>query len=145
MLRRKGFTILELMIVMAVIAILIGIALPRFKGMRDEGNIARAKGELRTLQTGVESYRIHSSAYPTTLGNLNASSTVPNVVGNTLPYDPFGSTNTTNYGYATSGSYYVIYSVGVSGSGTASISNTGNVTAASNVIYVSNGDPASGG
>ena len=71
MLRRKGFTILELLIVIAVIAILVGIALPRFKGMQDEGNIARAKGELRMLTTAVESYYIHNNnTLPTALSNL---------------------------------------------------------------------------
>jgi general secretion pathway protein G len=143
---RKGFTIIELLIVIAVIAILIGIALPKFKGMRDEGNIAKAKGELRTLQTAVESYKIHTNSYPTALGNLNANTTVPNIIGSTLPYDPFGATSTTNYGYSANGSYYVIYSIGVNGNGTASVDNaSGNVTAANNSIYVSNGTPGSGG
>lgn len=141
---RKGFTILELLIVIAVIAILVGIALPRFKGMRDEGNIARAKGEMRSLQTAIESYRIHAGSYPTALGNLNAASTVPNVIGNTLCYDPFAAANV-NYGYNTNGSFYVVYSIGVNGSGTATIDNAGNVTAANNVVYVSNGSPGSGG
>ncbi|UCD15446.1 MAG: prepilin-type N-terminal cleavage/methylation domain-containing protein, partial [Candidatus Omnitrophota bacterium] len=51
-----GFTLIELLIVIAVISILLSIALPRFRGMQEEGNIAKAKGELRTLQTAVESY-----------------------------------------------------------------------------------------
>ena len=62
---RKGFTIIELLIVIAVISILVGIALPRFRGMREEGLIAQAKGELRTIQTALESYFIHNNAYPT--------------------------------------------------------------------------------
>ena len=41
--RSSGFTLIELLIVVAVISILISIALPRFKGMQDEGNIAKAK------------------------------------------------------------------------------------------------------
>ena len=62
---KRGFTIIELLIVIAVISILIGIALPRFRGMQEEGKIAQAKGELRTLQTAVESYYIHNSnTYP---------------------------------------------------------------------------------
>jgi len=113
--------------------------------MRDEGNTAKAKGELRSLQTAVESWRIHNPDYPASLANLNAATTSPNIIGSNLPYDPFGSTATTNYGYATNGSYYVIYSLGVSGTGTASVNNAGNVTPANNAIYVSNGTPGSGG
>ncbi|MDP2913801.1 MAG: prepilin-type N-terminal cleavage/methylation domain-containing protein [Candidatus Omnitrophota bacterium] len=142
---KKGFTLIELLIVIAVISILIGIALPRFKGMQDEGNRARAKGELRTLQTGVESFRIHSanSALPTALGNL--TSATPNIIGNALPTDSFKQG--TNYGYGTNGSYYAIWSAGIDGTaGVTGISNAGVITGtAGDDIYVTNGDVAAGG
>jgi general secretion pathway protein G len=141
MLRKKGFTIVELLIVITVIAILVGIALPRFRGMQDEGNIAKAKGELRTQQTAVESYFIHNSnTYPSALSNL--TSATPNIIGAALPTDPFNGSN--NYGYATDGAspvkYYVIYSVGAGTAATASVTTAGVVTeTASSCIYVTNG------
>ena len=97
---RKAFTLIELLIVIAVISILIGIALPRFKGMQDEGNIAKSKGELRTLQTALESYYIHNSlAYPAALSSL--TSAVPSIVSS-IPADPF-STTSASYGYVRGG------------------------------------------
>ena len=136
---RKGFTILELMIVIAVIAILVGIALPRFKGMQDEGNIARAKGELRMRQTAVESYAIHNNnTLPAALTNLTTA--IPLISGATLPTDPFGGAN---YGYTVNGSYFVIYSIGPALTGAAAINATGTVTETSGTscIYVTNGSP----
>jgi len=137
----KGFTLIELLIVIAVISILVGIALPRFRGMQEEGLIAQAKGELRTLQTAVESYYIHNSnAYPNNLSTL--TSQTPLIV-NTIPDDPFDPGS--SYGYDRGGAnnqYYVIYSDGPSGNGSASI-NAGNEVAETNgtsCIYVSNAD-----
>jgi prepilin-type N-terminal cleavage/methylation domain-containing protein len=138
---RKGFTIIELLIVIAVIAILVGIALPRFKGMQDEGRIAQAKGELRTLQSAVESYYIHqNNTYPTALSLLTGTSITPNLLGSALPSDPFNGTN--NYGYATNGTnYYVIYSIGAGGNGSAAVSSGGVVTETNEAscIFVTNG------
>ena len=139
---KKGFTIIELLIVISVIAILIGIALPRFRGMQEEGNIAKAKGELRTLQTAVESYYIHNNnTYPAALGSLTTAA--PNIIGSSLPTDPFNGTN--NYGYAqsTNVKFYVIYSIGTGGNGSATINDTGTVTETngSSCIYVTNGSP----
>jgi general secretion pathway protein G len=143
--RRKGFTLIELLIVIAVISILIGIALPRFKGMQDEGNRAKAKGELRTLQTAVESYMIHSAnrALPTALGNL--TSATPNIIGSSLPTDAFKLG--TNYGYGTNTGYYAIWSVGPDGTaGVTGIDNTGAVTGTpGDDVYVTNGSVQSGG
>lgn len=137
---RKGFTLIELLIVIAVISILIGIALPRFKGMQDEGNIAKAKGELRTLQTAVESYYIHNNqAYPAALSDLTASTTKPLVV-TSIPDDPFAASGT-DYLYTRGGTnnkYYIIYSVGTDANGSAAISGTNTVTETNNPIYVSN-------
>ena len=137
---KRGFTLLELLIVIAVISILISIALPRFKGMSDEGNVAKAKGELRTLQTAVESYYIHNSnAYPTALSSL--TSQTPLIVS-AVPTDPFSSTSAA-YGYTRGGTnnkFYIIYSVGPGGNGSAAISATDTVTETngSSCIYVSN-------
>lgn len=133
----KGFTLIELLIVVAVISILISIALPRFKGMQDEGNIAKAKGELRTLQTALESYYIHnSSAYPSALSTLNTAT--PSVVTAT-PTDPF-STTSAAYGYVRGGTnnkFYVVYSAGPAGNGSATITSDA-VVETNNPIYVSN-------
>ncbi len=143
---QTGFTLIELLIVIAVISILIGIAIPRFKGMQDEGNIAKAKGELRTLQTAVESYYIHNSnAYPATGAAalqtaLNAA--VPRIMPsltNSVPTDPFSSTDYVYVMGGTNSKFYVIYSVGSGGNGSAVITSDAVVeTNASSCIYVSN-------
>jgi len=141
---RKGFTLIELLIVIAVISILIGIALPRFKGMQDEGNIAAAKAELRTLQTAVESYYIHNSnTYPATgsaaLQTALASAT-PSII-TYVPADPFSESGA-DYVYVMGGTnskYYILYSVGPGGNGSASISSdTVSEANGSSCIYVSN-------
>ncbi|MBM3254192.1 MAG: type II secretion system protein [Candidatus Omnitrophica bacterium] len=139
----KGFTLIELLIVIAIISILVGIAIPRFKGMKDEGNYAKAQGEVRALRAGVESYYIHQnpSAYPLEGANWqNAlTSATPRII-DTVLYDPFGSTRTTPYSYdlSSNGQYYVIYSVGINGNGSATVSDTGVVTVTNNAIWTSN-------
>lgn len=141
---KKGFTILELLVVIMVIAILIGIALPRFKGMQDEGNIAKAKAELRTLQVAVESYYIHNNnTYPATGSaafRTAVTAATPNIIAST-PLDPFGTGP--GYGYvlnAVGGKYYAIYSIGTGGDGLASFTaaNIVSETNSASCIYVSN-------
>lgn len=134
--KTKGFTLIEILIVIAVISILIGIALPRFKGMQEEGNIAKAKGELRTLQTAVESYYIHTTnTYPVNLADItNQTPQIVNIVGK----DPFNTS--ADYAYLRNGGYYAIWSVGPKGNGSVSaVTNTG-VTEVNgdSCIYVSN-------
>ena len=150
---RKGFTLVELLIVIMVIAILIGIALPRFGGMRDEGNTTKAAAELRTMQAAVESWYMHHNPHAYPAGGANwetpLTTATPQIIG-ALLYDPFGATATTQYSYALSanGSYYVIWSIGPNRAATITgISNTGAVTPAATAddIFVSNGTPGSGG
>ena len=136
---RQGFTIIELLIVIAVISIIIGIALPRFKGMQDEGNIAKAKGDLRTLQTAAESFFIHNnSTYPATLAAMIAAT--PQVVAS-IPDDPFAAAGT-KYAYVLGGTnskFYIITSVGPGGNGSAVITANAVVeTNGSSCIFVSN-------
>lgn len=139
---RKGFTIIELMIVIAVIAILIGIALPRFRGMQVEGLIAQAKGELRTLQTAVESYYIHyNNAYPATGSSAletALAAAVPSIIDN-VPTDPFDSDDYEYVMGGTNSKFYIIYSAGPDGDGSAVITSDAVVeTNGSSCIYTSN-------
>jgi len=142
---RKGFTLIELLVVISVIAILVGIAIPRFKGMQDEANASKAKAELRVLQTAVESFYMNSTpnGYPgdTTaicVDDLNGAS--PLIVGEVL-FDPFESATEYIYEGSPDRSYYVIWSTGPDGAATITgVANTGVLTgSAGDDIYASNG------
>ncbi len=121
---KRAFTLIELMIVMAVIAILVGIALPRFKGMREEANFTKAEGELRTLKIAIESYAMHhSDTYPDSsdtpyVSYLDATNVKPGPqLIHSVLNDPFDATNREYYyilGTGT-GDYYAIGSRGPDG------------------------------
>jgi len=143
--RRKGFTLIELLIVMAVIAILIAIAIPSFRGMQNEARKTKAQGDLRPIKIAVESYYKNNGVYP---GETTYQTTLMNATPRILEanlYDPFGATTTTTYVYdlstgdPTTSKYYIIYSVGPSGNGTAQVDNNGTVTVSNDAIWESNG------
>ncbi len=119
---KRAFTLIELLIVLSVISILVGIALPRFRGMQEEAKSSRVAGELRSLTTAIESYYIHNSReYPSQTGASTVSTNwqsvitaaAPQIIGTALT-DPFKPSQQYSYGTnAASGSkYYVIFSVG---------------------------------
>ena len=154
MTRKKGFTIIEMLIVIAIIAVLVGIALPRLRSMQMEGDYAKAAGELRTLQAAVESFYIHNSrAYPSQATSVSTSwqsaitAAVPQIIGGTLD-DAF--LTGTQYSYATSASsnseYYVIFSVGPDrAADITAISVGGTLGTTGDDIYVSNGASSASG
>jgi len=63
-LSRSAFTLIELLIVVAIIAILAAIAVPNFLEAQVRAKIARAKADQRTITTGLETYHIDQNSYP---------------------------------------------------------------------------------
>jgi prepilin-type N-terminal cleavage/methylation domain-containing protein len=58
---RKGFTLIELMIVVVVMAILVAITLPRLSHTKEKANVAALKSDLRNLATFEENYAADSN------------------------------------------------------------------------------------
>jgi type II secretion system protein G len=61
---KRGFTLIELLIVVAIIAILAAIAVPNFLEAQIRAKVSRARSDLRTMQVGMEIYRVDHNVYP---------------------------------------------------------------------------------
>ena len=67
--KRKGFMILELIIVVAIIGVLAAMAVPNLTGLTDEAKVARIRSDISTLGTAAEMYYV----YPASLDSLVGS------------------------------------------------------------------------
>lgn len=63
--KHPAFTLIELLVVVAIIAILAAIALPNFLAAQERAKVSRAQADIRTIVTGLETYRIDWNAFPT--------------------------------------------------------------------------------
>ena len=70
--RQRGFTLIEIMVVVVIIGILIGLVAPNIVGNVDEARVTAAKADIETLVTALERYYMDNSSYPTTDQGLEA-------------------------------------------------------------------------
>ena len=102
---QRGFTLLEMMIVVSIIAILAGILIPNFTHARAQAQTAACEANLREIATAFELYFADNQVYPAgsntkIVANTIASGGVDYL--NTVPQDPSALTPGANYTFTSS-------------------------------------------
>ncbi len=70
---QRGFTLIELMIVVAIIGILTAIAFPLYANIQSRARVAKAQADSRTLASAVVVYSAHMGVMPAALTDLSSS------------------------------------------------------------------------
>jgi general secretion pathway protein G len=122
----RGFTLIELMVVIVILSLLAVLVGPKIIGRSDDAKVADAKVQIRNIETALKLYKLDSGNFPTTeqgLSALVAKPTVGKIPNNykaegylenkNVPKDPWGN----DYIYLAPGEHgdYDLYSFGSDG------------------------------
>ena len=119
--RQSGFTLLELLVVVAIIGLLAGYVGPRYFGQIGKAEVKEARAQVDALEKALDTYRLDTGHYPATQQGLDALVKPPAGVTNWagpylkkgVPPDPWGHP----YQYKSPGDHgdYDIWSYGKDG------------------------------
>jgi len=119
--KQRGFTLLELLVVMVIIGLLAGYVGPRFFSQIDKSEVTTARAQIDAFEKGLDQYRIDLGRYPSTEQGLQALVSAPAgearwrgpYLRKAVPADPWGNA----YVYRQPGEHgeYDILSLGADG------------------------------
>src|SRR5688572_24904297 len=96
--RQSGFTLLELLVVVAIIGVLAGYVGPRYFGQIGKSEVNTAKAQIDALEKALDQYRLDTGRYPTAEAGLSALLERPQnepkwngpYLKKAVPLDPWG-------------------------------------------------------
>lgn len=102
LLKNEGFTLIELMVVLVILAILAAIVVPRIMSSPHKAKVTAAKTQIRDFETALQLYKLQNDSYPTTEQGLKALVKKPTLAPipkdypdngyiSYLPKDPWGN------------------------------------------------------
>lgn len=97
--RARGFTLLELLVVVLIIGLLTGIVGPRLMGQIGRSEVTAARAQIDSLDKAVQAYRLDMGAFPPNEQGLGALLTSPGAdarwrgpyMKSAIPNDPWGT------------------------------------------------------
>jgi general secretion pathway protein G len=123
---RGGFTLIEIMVVIVILAMLAAIVGPKLMGRTDDAKVTDAQVQIKNFETALKLYKLDNGSYPSTEQGLGALVTKPTVglipksykdggylESKKMPKDPWGN----DYLYVSPGEHgdYDLFSYGADG------------------------------
>ena len=123
---KRGFTLIEIMVVIVILALLAALVGPKILGRTDDAKIQTTKTQIRNIESALKLYKLDNGVYPTTEQGLNSLVAKPSVgvipknykeggylESKQMPKDGWGN----DYIYVSPGEHgdYDLYSFGADG------------------------------
>ncbi|MBS1137401.1 MAG: ral secretion pathway protein [Proteobacteria bacterium] len=94
----RGFTLLELLVVMVILGLLVGYVAPKYFAQVGKSEVKTAKAQIESLEKALDMYRLDTGHYPATDAGLKALNTKPDnepkwsgpYLKKDVPVDPWG-------------------------------------------------------
>ncbi|MDR1740296.1 MAG: type II secretion system major pseudopilin GspG [Synergistaceae bacterium] len=89
--RRRGFTLIEIMVVVVILGLLAAIVVPNVVARGEEARRTAARSQIEALTSALDMYRLHNGSYPTTQQGLEALVRKPTVppIPKKYPSEPY--------------------------------------------------------